>query len=137
MLRNILAFVLGMVAGMAANMAIITLNSSVLFPMPEGIDQRDPEQMNSYLATLPAVAFVVVMIAHLAQSFIGGFVAAKVAGSKPMFMAMVVGTFSLAGGVAAMQMFEGPSWMAVELPLYLVTAWLGCKLARPTQSQTA
>ena len=64
MLRNILAFVLGMAAGMAANMAIITLNSSVLFPMPEGIDQRDPEQMNSYLATLPAVAFVVVMIGY-------------------------------------------------------------------------
>jgi len=133
MLRNIIAFVAGMAAGMVINMAIITLNTSALFPMPEGLDQADPEQMNSYFATLPAMAFVVVMIAHLGQSFVGAFVAAKIAESKPMLLAMLVGTFTLAGGVYMMLLIEGPSWMVIELPLYLVTAWLGCKLARPAQ----
>jgi len=106
-----------MAAGMVINMAIITLNTSALFPMPEGLDQADPEQMNSYFATLPAMAFV----------------AAKIAESKPMLLAMLVGTFTLAGGVYMMLLIEGPSWMVIELPLYLVTAWLGCKLARPAQ----
>ena len=36
--------------------------------------------------------------------------------------------FSLAGGIAMMMMFQGPKWMLVELPLYLVVAWLAGRL---------
>ena len=72
MLRNIGAAVAGLVAGMSLNMALIMLNSKVLFPMPEGMDMYDTEAMNAYIATLPAVAFFVVLAAHLGQSFAGG-----------------------------------------------------------------
>jgi hypothetical protein len=40
-----------------------------------------------------------------------------------MLLAMVVGVFSLAGGVANMMTIKGPDWMFVELPLQLVIAW--------------
>ena len=32
------------------------------------------------------------------------------------------------GGIAALKMFEGPGWMVIEVPLYLVVAWAGGRL---------
>lgn len=123
MLRNILATIFGLFIGMCVNMALIQLNMSVLYPTPAGMDPNDAEQFNKYLANLPAVAFIVVMLAHLGQALVGGWVAARLAHSRPKVLAMIVGVLSLAGGIAAMMMFKGPNWMAIELPLYLVLAW--------------
>jgi len=123
MLRNVIAVIIGLVAGMALNMGILQI-SHLAYPIPEGLDINDPAQLQDYLATLPATAFSVAMLAHLAQSFGGGWVAARLGSSRPMLLAMVVGTISLAGGVAMMTMVKGPAWMAIELPLYLVVAWL-------------
>jgi predicted membrane channel-forming protein YqfA (hemolysin III family) len=41
-----------------------------------------------------------------------------------MLLAMIVGALSLMGGIMNMMSIDGPAWMAVELPLYLVVAWL-------------
>jgi len=128
MIRNILAVIAGLAAGMAVNMALIMLNAHVLFPMPEGTDMSDPEQMNAYIATLPTAAFVVVLVAHLGQSFVGGWTAARIGASKPMVLAMIVGVLSLVGGVLNMMQLEHPTWMYVELPLYLVVAWLAGRI---------
>jgi hypothetical protein len=63
MLRNIGAVVVGLIAGNVWNMALIMLNSKVLFPMAEGADPWDPEQLKAYVASLPAHAFLVVLAA--------------------------------------------------------------------------
>ena len=51
MIRNILAVVAGLFAGMGVNMVLVLVNGMVLFPMPEGMDMNDPEQLNAYIAT--------------------------------------------------------------------------------------
>tara|TARA_R110002072_G_scaffold101524_5_gene223534 strand:- start:5636 stop:6046 length:411 start_codon:yes stop_codon:yes gene_type:complete len=123
MIRNILAVLLGIVAGMAANMALIYA-SLALYPLPEGLDPKDTEAYNGYLESLPATAFVIIMLAHVGQAFVGGWVAAKTGASRPMLLAMIIGVLSLAGGIAAMTIYHGPAWMKIELPLYLLVAWL-------------
>jgi len=128
MLRNILAVIVGIVVGMAINMALIQLNSLVLFPMPAGTDMSNPEQFNAYIASLPQTAFIVVILAHLSQSFVGALVAARLCQSHPMKLAMIVGTVALAGGIMAMGMIDGPSWLVIELPLYLVVAWIAGRI---------
>jgi hypothetical protein len=128
MIRNILAVVAGLAVGMAFNMAIIMANSHVLFPMPAGLDMADPDQMNAYVATLPFAAFLVVLVAHLGQSFFGGWTAARLAGSQPLSLAMIVGVLSLVGGITNMMTIRGPTWMYIELPLYLAVAWAAGKL---------
>ena len=60
MLRSAGAVIVGLVVGMSVNMALIFLNLYVLFPMPEGTGMYDADQMRSYIATLPTVAFLVV-----------------------------------------------------------------------------
>jgi hypothetical protein len=80
------------------------------------------------------LAFLVVMLAHLAQSFVGAWIAARVGASRPMLLAMIVGVLWLVGGIAAMMMIEGPTWMVVELPLYLVVAWITGRLEQRRQA---
>jgi hypothetical protein len=124
MFRNMGAVLIGIVVGMAVNMALIQLNSTVFFPMPEGLDTTDTEAFNRYINTLPFYGFIPVIAAHLGQSWVGAWVAARLAKSHPLRLAMVIGVFSLAGGIMAMTMIDGPFWMVVELPFYLVVAWV-------------
>ena len=42
-----------------------------------------------------------------------------------MVLALLVGVCSLMGGIMAMTMIPGTPWLMIELPLYLVVAWLG------------
>ena len=128
MIRNILSVLAGLAVGMAVNMALVLLNAYVLFPMPPGTSMQDPEHLNAYIATLPTAAFFVVLAAHLGQSFVGGWTAARLGSSRPMMLAMIVGVGSLAGGILNMMTIEGPAWMYIELPLYLVVAWLAGRL---------
>ena len=123
-LRNILAVIVGLAVGMAVNASIIEFNSRVLFPAPEGADLNDMVQLRAYVETLPASAFLVVMLAHLGQSFVGGWVAARAGASRPRLLALIIGAISLAGGIMMIMEIRGPSWFVVELPLYLVVAWL-------------
>ena len=122
-MRNVAAVVVGLLVGMAVNMAIIELNNRFLFPLPEGVDMTDLAQVREYAANMPVMAVLVVMAAHLSQALFGGAVAARLAGSNPITMAMWVGLFSMIGGIAAFLMIGGPTWMLVEVPLYLVVAF--------------
>lgn len=128
MLRNVLAVIGGFLVGSALNMGLIQLNMHVLFPMPAGMDMNDPEQFNAFIVTLPTAAFFVVILAHLGQSFVGGWVAARLGASHPMVLALIIGVLSLVGGILAMTMIQGPDWMIVELPLYLFVAWLAGRM---------
>jgi hypothetical protein len=137
-MKNVIAVIVGLLAGMAVNMALIVLNTSVLYPAPEGMDMMNPDEMNAYVATLPAMAFVVVMAAHLGQAFVGGWVAAKLGSSRPIQLAMVIGIFSLVGGIMNMMTItEGPAWMAIELPLYLVVAWLAGRMVASGRAEVS
>jgi len=124
MIRNIIALVVGLALGMVVNLALVSLNMSLLHPMPAGSSMSDPVQFQAYLDTLPATAFLVAVLAHLGQAFVGGWVAARLCTTRPVVFAMIIGAISLAGGISMMATYKGPDWMFIELPLYLVVAWL-------------
>jgi hypothetical protein len=84
---------------------------------------RDKEAFQACVDTLPALAFLVVMAAHLGQAFFGGLVAAWVRASHRLTLAMIVGGISMLGGVIKMRAVKGPRWMLVELPLYLLLVY--------------
>ncbi len=123
MLRNIAAVVAGLVVGGALNMALVLLNAEVLYPMPPGTDMNNPEQLADWIRGLPAPAFLVVMLAHLLQAGVGGYVAARLAASRPLLLALVVGGITLVGGLINLVSLPGPDWLWIEVPLYLLVAW--------------
>ena len=123
MLRNIGAVIAGLIVGMALNMALIMVNL-IPFPMPEGLSMQDQEGFSAWAKTLPETAFILPMVAHLAQAFFGGWVAARLGASAPLRLAMIIGVGSLLGGIYNAVSLEIPTWMWIEMPFYLVFAWM-------------
>ncbi|MDP6407894.1 MAG: hypothetical protein QGI46_00810 [Planctomycetota bacterium] len=69
-----------------------------------------------------APSLLVVIVAHLGQPFVGALVAARIAASRPMLLAMIMGSLALvASGINPTQL-PGQVWMRIEVPLYLVVA---------------
>jgi len=127
MIRNICAVLVGLVAGMAVNMLISVL-AMQLYPMPDGVGFGDAEAMPAYFESLPATAFLIVMLAHLGQAFVGGGIAAIISRNASLLVALIVGSLSLMAGLYNMMSLPHPAWMWVEIPLYLVAAWAAGRL---------
>ena len=123
MLRNVGAVIAGLVAGMIVNLALVQINT-VFFPLPDGVDLADTAQMRDAIQDLPAAAWILVFAAHLGQSFAGAWVAARLGGSHWMTLAMIVGVVSLGAGIANALMLSAPAWTWIEMPFYLVVAWM-------------
>lgn len=134
-MRDIIAVLVGWIVGMAANMAFIFL-SVALYPMPDGVTFNDKEGFAAYVETLPLTAFLIVLVAHLSQAFFGALVAAKISRKRPMVVAMLIGVLSLIGGLINMQSIPLPTWMWIEMPLYLVAAWFAAYLVTASNNST-
>lgn len=128
MLRTVGAIVAGLVVGMVVNLAIIQLNT-LFFPLPDGVDLADTEQMREFVQRQPAAAWILVFVAHIGQAFVGGWVAARLSASRLMRQAMIVGLLSLAAGIANAMMLSAPAWTWVEMPFYPAAAWLAGRIA--------
>jgi hypothetical protein len=62
---------------------------------------------------------------------VGAFAAAKIAYSKKMVFAMVIGGLFLLGGIAMIFVLPSPTWytMLDLVGAYIPMAWIGWKLA--------
>ncbi len=89
---------------------------------------EDKEAFIEWAASLPQSAFILVLVAHLSMAFVGGWVAAFISKRNVLCVAMVVGVISLLGGLMNMMSIPAPAWLWIEMPLYIVVAWLAAKL---------
>eukprot|EP00041_Stephanoeca_diplocostata_P005193 m.57840 g.57840 ORF g.57840 m.57840 type:complete len:141 (-) comp15624_c0_seq2:123-545(-) len=124
-MHAVVAGLIGFVVGMMANMAFVLANMA-LFPMPEGTTFEDTEKFQEYISTLPETAFILVLAAHISQSYVGAAVASRLctATETIMTVALVIGFLSLIGGLINMQTVQGPTWLYIEIPLYIVVAYI-------------
>lgn len=136
--RNILAAIFGFVIGSVVNFGLVTIGMSV-FPLPEGTDTSNMEALREAMKVMTPVNFIFPFVAHALGTFIGAFVAAKIAASHPMKFAIGIGVAFLLGGIAMILNCGGPMWfIASDLLLaYIPTAFLGGFLAGGKNSQTA
>lgn len=127
--RKILGFIAGLIAG-GVTVALIESLSSFLHPLPENFDPKDIEQMKAFVGSLPATAFIIVLLAHLLGSLIAGFVASLVVKEAWTIGAIILGVFFTCAGVANLVMIPHPVWFAViDSIVYLPAAYLGSRLA--------
>ena len=130
MIRNILAFVLGVIAGGVFNMALVTL-SNVVYPLPKGIDPNDFEAFRAHVEAngLATGALIIVLVAHAGGSIVSGFVCGLIA-MRPWYLAAtILGILWTCGGVAMLMMLPAPIWfVVVDILLYVPAALLGVKL---------
>jgi hypothetical protein len=125
-LRNILAVLAGTAACLFLNGLLLDAMMR-LIGTPEGFDPNDL----STFTLLRGKHYLSPFIAHAVPSLVGGAIAAVIAASRRMSMALTVGGLHLVGGIAAAFMIPAPAWfIVVDLVVaYLPMAWLGGRIA--------
>ena len=125
-LRNIIAFLAGVVTFHFTNLGLLTLMTK-LIPPPEGYEMMSPN-----FSLLTPANFLAPFIAHSGGTFIGAFIVSKLAATWHKGWALVIGSLSFLGGLMVIFMFAVPVWyIVVDLVLaYFPFALLGYKLGQ-------
>ena len=128
-LRNVFACIVGVVLGGGINMALIVLGPLVI-PPPAGVDVTDPEALSNSIHLFELRHFLFPFLAHAMGALFGSLAAYLVAASYRTAFAFAVGTFFLAGGIAASFMIPAPMWfVALDLvAAYIPMAWLSTRI---------
>jgi len=128
--RNILAVIVGLVAGSAVNMGIIMISGSII-PPPEGADNATMEGLKASMHLFQPKHFLFPFLAHALGTFVGALLAAIIAANRKMLFALIVGLFFLAGGIVNILMLPSPLWFSIVdlIGAYLPEAFIAGKLA--------
>ena len=129
MIRNILAVIAGIVVGGVVNFALVAV-SAVVIPPPAGVDPTNMESLQASIHLFEAKHFVFPFLAHALGTLVGAAVAAFIAASHKMTLALIVGAFYLLGGIMAATMIPAPTWFIILdlVAAYIPMAWIGGKL---------
>lgn len=129
-LRNVLAVVVAIVIGSAANFGLIMVGVRVI-PPPEGFDLTDPQSIKSSFHLLQPQHFIFPFLAHALGTLVGAFTVAKIAASQKLLYAVGIGVFFLFMGLSVAIDLPAPLWFeALDLiGAYLPMALLGAHLA--------
>jgi len=105
-------------------MGLIILGSS-LIPIPEGSDPMNA--INWELTN-----FIFPFLAHALGTLVGAFLAAKIANSYQLPLAMSIGVFFLIGGVIMVYILPAPAWfICTDLIVdYIPMGYLGWIIAK-------
>jgi hypothetical protein len=130
-IRNILAVVVGFIAGSVVNMALVMIGPRMI-PAPAGVDVSNAESIAASAHLFEPKHFVFPFLAHALGTFAGALVAFLIAASRRTVFAFVIGVLFLAGGIAASFMIPAPTWfIALDLVVaYLPMAWLATQVGR-------
>lgn len=125
-IKNIFAGIAGLFLGSVVNMGLIMISGSII-PPPEGVDLTNEAGWKAALPLLEPKHFIFPFLAHALGTLAGAFIAAMLAASSKLLMAMIIGFFFLVGGIAASFMIPAPTWFIVlDLVMaYLPMAYLG------------
>ena len=123
---------LGVVVGaVLAGLCVFAIESvgHMVFPLPPGIDPRNPDDQARLMAEMPPAALAFVLIAWFVGALAGGYAANRIA--RRALAGWIVAALLVAAAVATMLMIPHPAWMwAGGLLLPLAAAWLAQRLAR-------
>ena len=134
---NIIAVIAGFITGSVLNMALIMVSGFVI-PPPAGADVTTMEGLKASMHLFEAKHFIFPFLAHALGTFDGAFLAAFVARTHQMKIAIIVGILFLAGGIANVFLLPSPTWFAVVdlLGAYIPMAYIGGKLAIMLKSRS-
>lgn len=126
--KNILAGIVGVVLAGSIIM-VVEMIGHTIFPPPPDLDFSDVDAMRNYVSTLPAGAFLFVIVAWFLGAFGGTLVACKIGNARAVTFACIIGGLILAGTAYNLATIPHPLWVAILGVTGIVAgAWLGMKL---------
>lgn len=132
MARNIVGVIIGIFVAGIIIWSIQSINLR-LYPIPVGLDTTDMEAMEEFSKSLPAGAFITVLLSHLLGALGGAWVGCIVADRYFLKISMIIAAFLLVMGIINLLMLPHPVWfMVADIPSYTIGAWIGYKLYKST-----
>ena len=135
-LRSILAVVGGFIVSMGTIMGVHMIGQFI-YPLPNGVDPSDTEKLRELLPTMPLGALLMVVLAWESGAFVGGLIAALIAGRARCVHAGIIGAWVLLGTIRNFRMLPGhPEWMIIAglvlpLPVSLLAGKIVATLLPP------
>lgn len=128
--KNILAFVAGIIVGGVVNSMIVSLNG-VLIPLPEGADVTSMEGLAASMSLFRPIHFLMPFLGHALGTFVGAFIVAKFAASHGSKLAYFIGLFFLGGGIYMVTQLPSPMWFNIVdvVFAYIPMSFLAIKMA--------
>lgn len=129
-IKNILAIITGIIIGSIVNMGIIMISGSII-PPPNGADVTTTEGLKASMHLFEPKHFIFPFLAHAIGTFVGAFLAALIAASHKMRLALAIGIVFLTGGIMSVFMLPSPTWFTVVdlVGAYIPMAYIAGKLA--------
>ena len=125
--------IISVLVGVIVGVLVVMLGEAIqhqFYPLPEGLDFKDKDAVKAFVDSLPFGAFISLVFIWICSSFVGGFVAAKMAKVNGIKSSLITGGILLLAAILNMFMIPHPVWMIVlTVALYLPAAYFGGKLA--------
>lgn len=132
---RVLQWVAAIAGGLAAGglvVMMVELFSSILHPMPAGMDPQDPKQLAEYVSGLPPSAFLTVCAAWALGALTGSLVARRFAPGQSLWAPLAVTGLFLAATLATLFAIPHPGWMWIAgIVIPPVFGAVGATLAAP------
>lgn len=128
--RNTLAVMTGILVGSFINMGLIMVSGSLIAP-PAGADVTTFEGLKSSIHLFEPKHFLFPFLAHAFGTLAGALIAAFLAKSHKIKLALIIGVVFLAGGIANVLMLPSPIWFNILdlVGAYIPMAYIGGKIA--------
>ena len=86
-------------------------------------------RLNEWFGTLPATAWLLATVCHGLGCMAGACIAMLISGRRSLVTPLIVGVVFTMCGIMNLSSLPNPSWFPfVDLPIYLVLAWVAGKL---------
>ena len=130
MAKNVMAVILGLFTAFLLNTVVLMINYH-LFPLPQNLDQSDFEAMSEYMLSLPSIAHLIILLAHIISATGAGFVVSRIASSYQLVLAGLLGGFLTIMGVINLLQVPHPTWFnAIDPFVHLSFAYMGYRVGR-------
>ena len=126
---NSIAIIGGLILGGVVNMGLISIGAE-LVPPPAGVDASSMEALAKAMHLFEPKHFLFPYLAHSLGTLAGAILAAKIAATHKLKIAIVIGLAFLAGGISMVFNLPSPIWFNTLdlIGAYLPMSYLGYKL---------
>ena len=131
MLRTLFALISGLFAMMIVTTIVALVSAKFLYAPPLGFDAGEVAQLRAFVEAMPVAVLALLVASWCVAAFVGGGVAAKLAGRWPIACALAIGAVVSAAQVPNALAIGYPAWaVAVGVALPMPLAWLAAVLVQ-------
>ncbi len=114
MARKILALLAGVFTAVIV-VGLIEYLAHLIYAPAVPPDRNNPEAMRAFIASMPVGAFLLILLAYAAGTFVGGVVAGRIARSTAWRYAGSIGGLILLFALMNIVMLPHPLWFTVSV----------------------